>query len=700
MKQLFLGRNVLAIKEVCQPLLDDHSVLVAVAYSFLSSGTGLAKVVNDHEQSLINRIPGKVKKIAELISTRNLKGARLFSDSQPGRHNYNLGHSCSGVIIAVGAKVRALRVGDLVACAGTNFANHSDIICLPQHLVIKVPKALDLKAASLTGVGAIALHAVERASVGIGQKIAVFGLETLGLFVMRILQSVGCTALGIDHDSLLLLKNQENGIAGVYNLAQDNVVQIIDATTDYIGVDCAIVTADFRLQTYLPEIMRCVRRGGRIVIASNRTVDLPVELACQKGIDLCFVTSDEFGSYCPITGFHSQEQESMATFINLLASRQLNLSTLLEQTYGLNELPVAVEQVQLREKLGVIIDYQQDEAAKQIVNNEPKVRGAFLANWHDHDSIKIGILGGNSCPTISIVSALSHLDGTTINTVVEPDLNRSAQLRQQYRGAKVVNGNLATFQADDSNVIFIHKDLEVDVDQLVVLLDQGKAVFVERDFLDSTEKLERLEKYLQANPAALFCIGRHLRYSPFAQKIKKQLDRRNAPFLLNYRVNLGVVSKEQRFVGSWRFGGVMSHAAPILDLFAFLAGSKPLSVSVDSIRAPGGAAFATDNFIVTVSFADGSVCNLSFTTLGSAEAGRERLELFFDAKTIVMNDYKNLTGYGVAPYFDEKDREPDLGIELMLQEFMSCARRNANLLPLEELLVSAKIILTVDQMVY
>ena len=39
MRQLFLEKGAVVVKEVCQPLLDDHSVLVSVHYSFISSGT-------------------------------------------------------------------------------------------------------------------------------------------------------------------------------------------------------------------------------------------------------------------------------------------------------------------------------------------------------------------------------------------------------------------------------------------------------------------------------------------------------------------------------------------------------------------------------------------------------------------------------------------------------------------------------------
>ena len=72
MKQLFLDQGALAIRDVCQPVLDEHSVLVCVSYSFMSSGPALAKIISQRQPSILNKIPSKVKKNTELISGKNL----------------------------------------------------------------------------------------------------------------------------------------------------------------------------------------------------------------------------------------------------------------------------------------------------------------------------------------------------------------------------------------------------------------------------------------------------------------------------------------------------------------------------------------------------------------------------------------------------------------------------------------------------
>ena len=63
MRQLFLDRGTVVVKEVCKPLLNDYSVLVEVDYSFISSGTELATIAQAGKSAFFGNVPEKVKKV-------------------------------------------------------------------------------------------------------------------------------------------------------------------------------------------------------------------------------------------------------------------------------------------------------------------------------------------------------------------------------------------------------------------------------------------------------------------------------------------------------------------------------------------------------------------------------------------------------------------------------------------------------------
>jgi hypothetical protein len=45
-----------------------------------------------------------------------------------------LGYSCSGEVVAVGEDVEEFAVGDLVACARAGYANHAEVVAVPENL--------------------------------------------------------------------------------------------------------------------------------------------------------------------------------------------------------------------------------------------------------------------------------------------------------------------------------------------------------------------------------------------------------------------------------------------------------------------------------------------------------------------------------------------------------------------------------------
>ena len=59
MRQIFLDKGIVAVKQVAEPLLDDYCVLVLVYYSFISSGTE-SSTIQHAKESLFNNVPFKV----------------------------------------------------------------------------------------------------------------------------------------------------------------------------------------------------------------------------------------------------------------------------------------------------------------------------------------------------------------------------------------------------------------------------------------------------------------------------------------------------------------------------------------------------------------------------------------------------------------------------------------------------------------
>jgi hypothetical protein len=86
--------------------------------------------------------------------------------------------------------------------------------------------------------------------------------------------------------------------------------------------------------------------------------------------------------------------------------------------------------------------------------------------------------------------------------------------------------------------------------------------------------------------------------------------------------------------------------------------------------------------------------------LGNPGLGKERMELYFDSKTIVMDDYKTLQGFGLPLAFNETCNAVDKGHEYLIGQFFERIKSDnyEPLINFERLYNVAKLTLVIDQL--
>ena len=186
MRQVFLNKGAIALKEVCEPALNDHFMLISVYHSLIIPETEQSVIASSEKESILKNIPDKIRMIFNSISTKNIEGLIDFVRKSFYGEIKSLGHSCSGRVIAVGKKVTQFRPGDYVACAGNGFANHADIVCIPENFAVKIKNKSLLQEASFVAVGGLAFDNIKKAQLQIGQTVCIVGLDVLGLLTAQI----------------------------------------------------------------------------------------------------------------------------------------------------------------------------------------------------------------------------------------------------------------------------------------------------------------------------------------------------------------------------------------------------------------------------------------------------------------------------------------------------------------------------------
>lgn len=713
MRQLFLQKGALVVGKASQPVLDDHLVLVMVYYSFVSSDTKLTAITDVKQSIIFSNVPQKIKKVFESLAINGIAVTKAIIESKLNGEVQGLGYACSGVVIAVGKKVTRVRIGDFVACAGAGYAHHADMVCVPENLVARIKDKKYLHQASVTTVGAIALQGIRRAQLQLGEYVCIIGLGLVGQIAVQLAKRSGCVVIALDmHDDRLELA-QALGADLVLRVDRDDVQKEIALYTDQHGVDATLVIPSVYSTTSIQWVMDITRAKGRIGLIGDKGFNIEHSTLRAKEIDF-FISSSygpgfndaayEYdGNDYPYEHVRWTENRNMQAFVDLLERGHLDIDSLIP-----NQIPIEkIEEISLslksKKSLGAILSYvrnDDDQPKDQPAVKEPRVTDFIRFIPATKDELRVGFVGASTFARTQLMPIISRIKNVKIRAVVDTNMATSINASRRYGAAQPLVNDKDLFQQDLVDVVVIASPHKFHCDQALRALEKGKAVFIAKPMVTDFEQLDRLMSFMKKHPEVPLCVDYNRSFSSLIQKIKKVTQKRKTPLTIQYRVNAGFIPKENRIQTNGAAGRIIGDACHVFDVFCYLTDSKPLAISVEALHAGNTSLFPTDNVSVQISFADGSICSLLYTALGHKDLGRERMEIFFDSKSIVMEDYDYLAGFGFPKSFDEVLSEPDKGYSVLLNQFFKYVKKEIATPPidLDRLATVARITLIADRL--
>lgn len=710
MRQVFLEKGSITVKEVCQPLLDDTSILVSVHYSFVSSGTELASIAQSKE-SIFTNVPQKIKKVLESVAVNGVEGTTALVKGRLKGMVQQLGYSCSGQVIAVGKKITHIRVGDYVACAGAGFANHADIVCVPENLAVRITDSSYLAQASITTIGAIALQGIRRAEVQLGETVCVIGLGLLGQLTVQLAKLAGCRVIGVDLVDERLSLAKELGADYVCNAAEQSLIRDIAFYTEHHGVDATVITAASKSDLIIQQAMEITRKKGKVVLVGDVGLHLERDPLYKKEIDFLISCSygpgrydasyEEDGHDYPYAYVRWTENRNMQSIVSLIESGKLTVDRMVSARTTLHDVEAAYKQLQQQQGLGVILSYQEGKQKLDARDAKKTSLPQPLQFLPAHkESLRIGMIGVGGFTQVKLLPILHKMRDIKLSAIVDAQVVTATNVSRQYGVARVLVDDQELFEKDMVDAVLIASPHKYHCDQTLRALSQGKAVFVEKPMVTDREQLERMRTFLTAHTSIPVCVDYNRSFAPFIQKIKRVIQDRTSPLMIHYRMNAGFIPKEHWIQTEVGAGRLIGEACHIFDLFCFLTDAKPRSVSVESLQSSDANLFPTDNFMVQISFEDGSLCSLMYTSLGDDSLGKERMEVYYDSKVIVMDDYRSLQGYGLPKAFNEFVQTPDKGHHALVSSFFKSLQRGKYVPPIsiERLLRVAELTLIIDEL--
>ena len=709
MRQVLIREGAAVVQDMPSPVCGPGDALVLTHYSLISTGTELASLQDSSPPpagQLWTRRLKKVGEVARMVAVRGPEETWRAAGARMEGSSMVTGYSLAGVVLETGREVVDLVPGQRVACAGAASAHHAEIVAVPRMLVTPVPEGLPLDQAAAVTLGAIALQGVRQADLRLGEVACVIGLGLVGQITVALLRASGCRVLGVDLDAGRIEAARRSGLEAGWVTGRDDVERAIDHATGSRGVDAVLVTAASSSSEPLRQAVRLVRRKGRVVVVGAVKLELDRTPFYMKEAELRISCSYGPGRYDPLYETEGcdypfgyvrwTENRNMEEFLRLAATGALPLASLLAESVPLEEAPSAYRAlgegpVDSR-PLAVLLRYPAasgapaPETAARRVEVVPRTRG-------EH-GLGVALVGpGSFASEVHLPNLAALAPAAALRAVVGRTANPAREAARRWAAAYATTELDEALRDDAVDIVLIATRHDLHAAQAAAALRAGKAVYLEKPPALDRASLDALEAAWRASRRP-FVVGFNRRLAPDTLALAAELSGRLGPVVIDYRVNAGKLPPDHWTLGPQGGGRLVGEACHMLDLLRCLVGQPVVRCDVVPLAAPAGRPDLPlgDNFMLAMRHADGSLSQLTYTSLGHPDVGKERIEAHWDGRSAVLDDFRRLTVSGRAEPAPRPT--PDKGQRELLARFVAHVSGQAEApVPVEEIFETGRLVL-------
>lgn len=294
----------------------ENEILIKTMYSAVSHGTEYATI-----QGTVPSFKKSWNKKYRIYNSHN--GVKKYP--------CKLGYENIGKIIQVGKNIQTFSIGDIVWSDSPH--QEYSIIDPLKVPVYKIPSKSHIKQMLFFVLTRVALAGIHDAQIQIGDRVAVFGLGTVGLITIQ-LAHIASQQLVFGVDPIgMRQKSAMNLSAIVFNPNSDDPAEKIHKETAGFGVDVAIETSGNT--SALHEAIRSCRVGGKVVtVGTYRQSANSVFFGEEWHKNRIELISSMSVNKCPSRNYPRWDLERLnKTALDLLNSKQLRVEQLITHTF-------------------------------------------------------------------------------------------------------------------------------------------------------------------------------------------------------------------------------------------------------------------------------------------------------------------------------------------------------------------------------
>jgi predicted dehydrogenase len=673
MKQLLqnlkTGEGVVA--DVPAPVAQRGRVLVRAASSLVSAGTERA-FVELGRKSLVGKAKERPDLVRKVIG--KVRGEGLLSTLQSVREkldeSHALGYSAAGVVVEVGEEVTGLSAGDRVACAGTGYAAHAELLSVPKNLCVRLPDDVDFESGAFATLGAIALQGVRLTEPTIGESVVVIGLGLIGQLAAQLLKANGCRVFGVDLDESKVELAKSLGADDGCTASAD-VKEAVLKWSRGRGADAVVITAATASDEPVELAGEISRLRGRVVAVGLVGMNVPRQVYFQRELTLKVSMSygpgrydpeyEERGHDYPLPYVRWTEGRNLEAFLDLVSAGSVRCAPLITHRFPVEEGERAYRLISgdLKESyLAIVINYDTERELERHVENpgsklkaqgstfNAQQRAAEALNLQSAraERVSVGMIGAGEYARRMLLPHFKS-EGVEFLSIATASGVTAREVGGRYGFARFVSGAEEVLTDARVNLVVIATRHDSHAELARRALERGLDVFVEKPLALDDAELDALLEAANASRGRL-TVGFNRRFSPHARAAKEFFADARSPLSIIYRVNAGRVPRthwtQDAREGGGRIRGEVCH---FIDFMHYLTGSLVRRVYAEPVTSEDRATVDDDSVFITLKFADGSNGTIAYLAEGDRALAKERIEIFGAGRTFVIEDFHAAARY-------------------------------------------------------
>lgn len=621
--------------------------------------------------------PDKVKQVLDKIKTEGLLPTLEAVFNKLGEP-LPLGYCNVGKVIAVGEGVSEFKVGDRVASNG----QHAEFVAIPKNLVAHIPDNVSDEQATFTVIGSIGLQGIRLLNPTLGETIVVTGLGLIGLLTAQLLAANGCKVIGIDVDESKLNLAKKWGIIP-FNPKNGDVVKFVEEQTNGVGADGVIITASAKTDEIISQAAKMSRKRGRIILvgviglnlsrAEFYEKELSFQVSCSYGPGRYDENYENRGNDYPLPFVRWTEKRNFEAILHAIASGKIQVQEMITEVIPLNDYLKIYGEIGSSKSIASILKYEESEGT-------PKTTIRLKEVSYTGQNGVIGIIGAGNFTKMTMLPALKG-SGALYKYIASKGGVTGTAMAQKHGFSHSTTNVEDVLQDSEVDLVLITTRHNLHANMTVKCLESGKHVFVEKPLALNKEELDKVIEAQQKSGKTVM-VGFNRRFSPHAEKMKALLgtSQMNVIATMNAGNIPANVWVHDMLVGG---GRIIGEACHFIDLITYLTGSKVKAVCMNAMGI--NPEENTDNASILLKYENGSTGVINYFSNGSKAYSKERVEVYSQERTLIMDNFRTTNGYGFKG-FSKLKTALDKGHKNQFHKLISQSKSGGNpLIPFDEI---------------